>query len=390
MWSFTAFATAALVIAGYISPSDAHRALSSTIITRQSKLLPSYDYVIVGGGTAGLTVTDRLTEDGKTTVLVIEYGPNVHPNSIKTISGGFSGMSSGYLYNIQSVPQTNLQGRTTAVQAGKIVGGSSAVNALMTVRGTTGDYDRWGSFFSDKSDWSWKGLLPYFKKALNFVPPNADVAASARMTYNTEFWGNTSGVYAAWPSFQYPGTTLIMEAFKGLPGVEFPGDSGAGKPGVYWYPQFMDPTKVERSFAKTGHLDNVQPARSNYHLIADSRVTKILFNGTTATGVQFVPANSKTVTNPTTIAANKEVIVAAGGIHSPHILQLSGIGPKKILSAAKIDTIVDLPGVGQNFQDHPMLQATYQCRFTPFRTTSPSSRSHSHMLTCILQIATST
>ncbi|KAK4210357.1 oxygen-dependent choline dehydrogenase [Rhypophila decipiens] len=360
MRSFQVITTAATVLTSLVLHCEAHRALSATIITRATKLLPSYDYVIVGGGTAGLTVADRLTEDGKTTVLVIEYGPNIMPNSIKTISGGFGGMSSGYLYDIQSVPQVNLQNRTTAVQAGKIVGGSSAVNALMTVRGTTEDYDRWGSFFSGSSDWSWQGLLPYFRKALNFVPPNADVAASARMTYNTSYWGTTSGVYAAWPSFQYPGTTLIMEAFKGLPGVEFPGDSGSGKPGVYWYPQFMDPKKVERSYAKTGHLDNQN--RSNYHLIADSRVTKILLNGTTATGVTFIPANSKLLTNTTTVVASKEVILAAGGIHSPHILQLSGIGPKKILTAAKIDTIVDLPGVGQNFQDHPMLQATYQYR----------------------------
>lgn len=334
-----------VLIIGHISGGQGHRLDASTIISRADKLLPSYDYVIIGGGTAGLTVADRLTEDGKTTVLVVEYGPLATSSAISTIKGGFSGMSSGYLFDIMSVPQPNLKGRTTAVMAGKVVGGSSAVNVMMTVRGTAEDYDRWGSFFGNSSHWSWNGLLPYFKKALNFVPPDTAVTQSANMTYNMSFWGTTSGVYAGWPSFQYPGTTVMMDAFKGIPGVEFPGDSGAGRPGVYWYPTFMDPKKVERSYARTGHYDNLN--RPNYHLIADSRVAKILFNGTTATGITFIPAASKVLTNTTTITATKEVILAAGGIHSPHLLQLSGIGPKTVLAAAKISPVVELPGVRQ-------------------------------------------
>ena len=344
---FKTLTSAVSVLAiGHISGGEGHRLHSSTIISRADKLLPSYDYVIIGGGTAGLTVADRLTEDGKTTVLVVEYGPLATSAAISTVKGGFSGMSSGYLFDIMSVPQTNLKGRTTAVMAGKVVGGSSAVNVMMTVRGTAEDYDRWGSFFGANSDWSWNGLLPYFKKALNFVPPDTAVTQSAKMTYNTSFWGTTSGVYAGWPSFQYPGTSVMMDAWKGMPGVEFPGDSGSGRPGVYWYPTFMDPKKVERSYARTGHYDNLN--RANYHLVASSRVTKILFNGTTATGVAFIPAASKVLTDTTTITANKEVILAAGGIHSPHLLQLNGIGPKAVLAAAKIPSLVDLPGVRQS------------------------------------------
>ncbi len=260
---------------------------------------------------------------------------------------------------------------------GKAVGGSSAVNAMMTVRGTAEDYDRWGNFFSNSSEWSWKGMLPYFKKALSFQAPDAAVAKAANMTFDASFWGNTSGVTAGWPSFQYPASKAQINAYREIPGVEFPPDSGAGRPGVYWYPTFMDQRTVERSYARTGHYSNYN--RTNYHLITGSKVTKIVLDGTTATGVTFVPVkspvNATAATNgtdgTTTVQARREVILAAGGIHSPQIMQLSGLGPKKLLSAANITTVVDLPGVGQNFQDHPMITAvftrTYHPSSSPYR-----------------------
>lgn len=269
------------------------------------------------------------------------------------------------MFNIQSVPQENLRNRRVAVLAGKVVGGSSAVNAMMTVRGTAEDYTRWGSFFGEDSHWTWEGLLPYFKRALNFVPPDPAVTESAGITYDTSFWGNTSGVYAAWPSFQYPGTTAQMQAFEGIPGVPFAEDSGSGKPGVYWYPTFMDPKLVERSYARTGHHDRAAN-RTNYHLATSSKVTRVVLDGTTATGVEFVSVAEDDEDDggdggeTTRVSARKEVIVAAGGIHSPWVLQLSGIGPREVLEAAGIETVVDLPGVGQNFQDHPMIQASFR------------------------------
>ncbi|KAK0707968.1 hypothetical protein B0H67DRAFT_603091 [Lasiosphaeris hirsuta] len=316
-----------------------------------------YDYVIIGGGTAGLTVADRLTEDGQTTVLVIEYGELNDSPLIKAVQGGFSGMDQQFLYDINSVPQVNLRNRTTAVLAGKVVGGGSAVNAMMTVRGTMEDYNRWGGFFGNQSGWSWEGLLPYFKRALNFVPPNRDVTDSAGIKYDTSLWGNSSGVYAGWPSFQYPATTIIMDSFKGIPGIEFPGDSGAGRTGVYWYPTFMDPKLVTRSYARTGHYDSLK--RANYHLLTGSKVTRVLFSGTTASGAEFVQGKGS---QSTAVRARKEVILATGGIHSPQVLQLSGIGPRKLLESANISTLVDLPGVGQNFQDHPMVMAAFTYR----------------------------
>lgn len=336
-----------------------------------------------------------------------------------------------HLFTIQSVPQTNLNNRTIAVIAGKVVGGSSAVNAMMTLRGTADDYTRWGQFFSagededdndgadnvdqvdhddeeeegeggndgynegdhnegdsdegdsdegdndegdrNPSHWSWEGMLPYFRKALTFVPPGEKVTKEAGITYDTSFWGtaenNTDGttpVYAGWPSFQYPGTTAQMEAFRGIDGVPFVKDSGAGEAGVYWYPTFMDPYLVERSYARTGHHDNAVK-RENYHLVTGSRVLRVVFDGTTATGVAVVPVSPEEGDEggETIVGARKEVIIAAGGIHSPQVLQLSGIGPRALLESADITTLVDLPGVGQNFQDHPILRPSFTCKSPP-------------------------
>lgn len=128
-----------------------------------------------------------------------------------------------------------------------------------------------------------------------------------------------------------------MEAFRDIPGVEFPPDSGAGRAGVYCFPTFMDPKKVQRSYARTGHYD----------VVTQSHVTKVLLEEGTATGVVFRQKNGN-ATTLTTVKANREVILSAGAIHSPQPLQRSGIGPG-------LNTIVNLPGVGQNFQDHPML-----------------------------------
>ncbi|KAK3303792.1 uncharacterized protein B0T15DRAFT_541265 [Chaetomium strumarium] len=360
----TIFATA-LALGHHAALAYPRSLAASKILLNGRDVEKEYDYIVVGGGTAGLTVADRLTEDGKATVLVVEYGQLSNSPSITTVQGGFMGMSdTTLLYDISSVPQTNLRNRTIAVLAGKVVGGSSAVNAMMTVRGTAEDYDRWGSFFGSKSHWSWQNLLPYFQRALNFAPPDDAVTKSANITYDKSFWGNTSGVYAGWPSFQYPGTSAQVDAFKGIPGVTFVNDSGSGKPGVYWYPTFMDPKLVQRSYARTGHHDKAAN-RTNYHLVTGSKVNRIILNGNTATGITFVPVGSTTgsATNRSTVVgARKEVILAAGGIHSPQILQLSGIGPRKLLSSANITTVVDLPGVGQNFQDHPMLTASYVYR----------------------------
>ena len=129
---------------------------------------------------------------------------------------------------------------------------------------------------------------------------------------------------------------------------------------MFWYPTSAEPVNATRSHSRTGHLDWIE--RSNYEVITDSKVLKVVFEGKAATGVVFVPSKAKNMTHATTVKARKEVIIAAGTVHTPQILQASGIGPKPLLSAAGIEVISEVPGVGQNFQDHPLPQsATFQC-----------------------------
>ncbi|KAK6833332.1 hypothetical protein PG987_008026 [Apiospora arundinis] len=355
----TALAVAALSLTESAAARRSYdgRVLQPRYINDSSLVKDAYDYVIVGGGTSGLTVADRLSEDGKVTVLVIENGPIPDSAAVTEVRGGFGGFSSPYFYRIQSVPQPELHNVSYPVLIGNAVGGSSAVNAMMTVRGTSEDYDRWGQLYRGggsgrASPWGWDGLLPYFKKALTFTEPGPAVKDAVNITYDPAYWGNTSTVYAGWPSFQYPGLVPQIEAFRDLPGIEFPPDSGAGRAGVYWFPTFMDPRKVQRSYARTGHYDGIN--RTSYDLVYNSKVTKIQIEDLTANGVSF----QTTVKNATRLAkvkAKKEVILAAGAVHTPQLLQLSGVGPKALLDEAGIPMVVNLPGVGQNFQDHPML-----------------------------------
>jgi choline dehydrogenase len=142
--------------------------------------------------------------------------------------------------------------------------------------------------------------------------------------------------------------------------VEFPRDSGAGRPGVFWYPASVEPKNVTRSNSRTGHLDWIH--RSNYEFMTDFKVLKVLFEGKTATGVMYASTRAQNFTETYIVKARKEVIIAAGTIHTPQILQASGIGPKAVLDSANITILVDLPGVGQNFQDHPLpTSARFTC-----------------------------
>lgn len=116
-----------------------------------------------------------------------------------------------------------------------------------------------------------------------------------------------------------------------------------------------------RNHARINHYDRVISSRPNYHLLPGTTVAKVLFEGNTTTGIDFLPTTGG---NSTTVRATKEVILAAGGLHTPHILQLSGVGPQSLLASFGIDVVSDLPGVGQNFQDQPTITMSYNCKYS--------------------------
>ncbi|KAK1837959.1 glucose oxidase [Colletotrichum chrysophilum] len=319
----------------------------ATVLPQSSNVEYSYDYVIVGAGTAGLTVADRLSADGKITDDVIEAG------------GGRFFKDPSAQYNITSVPQPGLNNRTQFVWIGCCVGGSSALNGMMMARGTKPEYDGWARLGSPGSTWDWNGVLPYFKKASVLSPPDKDLAQAFNITWDPEAWGlgaSDRRISAAFPTYQNPLMLHAYKAAKSVPGVKVPLDGAGGHNGLFWFPSSADPHTYRRSYARSSHYDDIK--RPNFHVIVRHKVRKILFEGTTAVGVVCHSRDDPDLS--VIVRAKKEVIISAGAIHTPQILQLSGIGPKAVLDSAKIPVIVDLPGVGQNFQDHAFLNVDYR------------------------------
>lgn len=322
----------------------------SQLVGRDTELLASYDYVIVGGGTTGLTVADRLTENSSIKVLVIEAGDLDAGEDEILIPRYALGAPAKYWYNIASVPQVGLNNRSTTLQAGKIVGGGSAVNGMFMPRGAQADYDIWRDL--GNTGWGWSDLLPYFIKSETFTPPSPALAAQFNITYDMRYHGTTGPVQSSYPPFLYPAVNLFLKAIQQF-GSHVPYDYASGDAtGGYWAPNTLDPVTRTRSYARTAHYDPVK-SRTNLHLLASTTVTKINFNGITATGVSFASGRDQPVQS---VQAAKEVILAAGAPHTPQILQISGVGPKKLLTSLGINVISDLPGVGANFHDHPFMQ----------------------------------
>jgi choline dehydrogenase len=157
---------------------------------------------------------------------------------------------------------------------------------------------------------------------------------------------------------------IMHDAWRTTPGVAFPKDGAEGKAGVVWIPRSVDPRNETRSFARTAHYEPVK-SRSNYAILTGHKVVKIGFSSVgmplTAESVSITPRSGDEPAR--TVPANIEIILAAGAIHSPQVLQRSGVGPRSLLQQANITVVHHLPGVGQNFHDHSYLGMQYNCEF---------------------------
>ncbi|GJC89695.1 dehydrogenase xptC [Colletotrichum liriopes] len=302
------------VLALLVSSPVAARSMlleSATILERTEQVRDSYDYVIVGAGTAGLTVADRLISDE-----VIEAG------------GGRWFNDPGIQYNITSTPQPGMNNRTQFVWIGCCVGGSSAINGMVMVRGTKVEYDGWAELGGR--------TRPGTGTAVHFTPPEEEIAEAFNITWDPNAWGmeENTRIFASFPEYQNPWLIPTYQAVKKMPRMHVPLDGAGGDNGLFWFPSSIDPKRYRRSYARTGHYDGI--ARSNFEVITRHK--------------------------PITVKATKEVILAAGAVHTPQVLQLSGIGPKPLLDEAGIPVLLDIPGVGQNFQDHAYLSVGYEWR----------------------------
>ncbi|RSL54802.1 hypothetical protein CEP54_009664 [Fusarium duplospermum] len=319
------------------------------------EILPEYDYVVVGGGTSGLTVANRLSENPGITVLVLEAGEFDANEDFLTIPGLAGGaVGTKYDWNRTYVATEDVNGRTLPAPLGKVVGGSTKLNQMSFNRGSSSDYDRWVELGNE--GWGWEALLPYFKKNELFTPPNKGIAEEYNITFDPSVHGTSGYVHSSYSPFFWPTTKNLVQAVKEL-GINIAFDQANGSPlGGYFNPHSESPVSVTRSSAREAYYDSVSD-RKNLHLHAGRQVTRVItekhHGAIKATGVEFSKSRHGVYE---TVRARKELILAAGSIHTPQILQVSGIGDPALLSSINVTTVVDLPGVGQNFQEHAVVK----------------------------------
>ncbi|RMD43391.1 hypothetical protein DV735_g1700, partial [Chaetothyriales sp. CBS 134920] len=320
----------------------------------------TYDYVIAGGGLTGLVVANRLSEDPNVSVLVLEYG-TVDRSNQSLWPGLAATINTAALFNFTTGPEPGLDNQTFGLLIGAVVGGGSVVNGMFLDRASAGDYDSWEAL--GNPGWGWKGLFPYFLKSTKLTPPDPEIQALYNYSWDTAAYGPNGLLQASFPEFLYPDTPAFFDAFEEL-GVPFVEEHALGDAvGVFWAPSSEDPVKKTRSSSLTAYYDPASN-RSNLHLLTQHQVTEILFKKGNKLEASGVEATDLTTGKSVKFWARKEVILAAGAVHTPQILQLSGIGPKAVLEAAGVPVKLDFPAVGSNFQDHPVAYPSWNVSST--------------------------
>ena len=304
--------------------------------------MESFDYVIVGAGTAGCVLAHRLSEDGQTTVLVLEAGGSDRTVWIQLPIGygrTFFDKRINWMYDTAPVP--GLGGRSSYWPRGKVIGGSGSINAMVYVRGQPHDFDEWQAL--GNPGWGWADVLPFFRKSEDFGGSACEHHAIGGLQHVTDMSAQAHSTCNA-----------FFETASALGFAHSPDLNGALSEGVGTYQ--INTAKGRRASTANAFL---RPAlrRSQVALRTRAQATRIVIEGTRAVGVRYVQYGREIE-----VRARREVILCGGAINSPQLLQLSGIGDPALLQSLGIAPLVDAPAVGQNLQDHLAVSYFYKSR----------------------------
>jgi len=292
-----------------------------------------YDYIVVGAGSAGAVVANRLSADPRNKVLLLEAGPAGHPWSWLPVGSArlITNPAANWLY--ASEPEANTKGRRIPVPRGRLLGGSSAINGMAYVRGQAQDFDTWAQM--GNTGWSYRDVLPLFKRIESYEGGGDD-----------EYRGRSGPLTVTDPPPAEPIFQALIRAAEEVGIRHNPDYNGASQDGIVMSQASI--VRGKRVSTARAYLDPVRK-RPNLHIVTGALADRLLFEGRRCTGVRYSTGEGAYSHDA---RAGREVIVCGGTINSPQLLELSGIGQAERLAALGIEVRQALPGVGENLRDH--------------------------------------